>query len=635
MSKILVEAQAGNEKIAKNLIISGKGDINYVDNTTGLNALLYLLLNDQYKLAGLLLSHRGNEIDLNLQEPKDGYTALHIAIKSLHAQKNKIIKLLILKGANRGILNKNGVTALMYAASSSPFAVKELLLQDELEGYDGCRAGQQSKLGQTALMFSLYRHRYLDNIQLFVDHDKAMGQNLSHPEYQIQNGMTILMMLFKSDHTTKKQKELYYERLILDTGYGCINCQSDTGKTALMFYLGATGWYHIIPNFIFDYSPNLRLRDKEGDTVLMYAIKAKHIRMIRKFIDICPDLLKIRNNKGMYPIMYSLAPTSSYPLKESAIIKYLLRDDLLDIRDRSGRHLLHYVMSMNMDLLTSLIMKKYVVRNNLYTITLFLYFKMKGLKLLEKYSKFPIDYKLVLGIMINNPQQSYDIYDYLNRKLDLSLPIYQGATPLIYSLTGPNIKEESALNLLKTKNANPGFIYNGTTALIEAVKKDYVNVVKELLKMDLYGGINIEINYKSPWKYTARDIAYNNSLAPEEGEIGTYEVFRRYDNTKMKLGMRLQRGVKKEMSKEGRYLKHGYHMEKDERESCILKAKENIGNMNNDELKKFVRIYSGEYNIGEERKVKFSCLFDRKSMLECAWKAIIRMDPDALRRFSK
>ncbi len=108
------------------LIING-ADVNH-HNKWGQTALMRAI--SDYKIDAMFALLESDQLDLNIQD-REGKTALIYTIQKLNNWDNqeKIVQLLLEKGADINIKDKNGKTALVYAIENGDKNIEKMLVK--------------------------------------------------------------------------------------------------------------------------------------------------------------------------------------------------------------------------------------------------------------------------------------------------------------------------------------------------------------------------------------------------------------------------------------------------------------------------------------------------------------------------
>ena len=203
------------------------------------------------------------------------HTALTLAIERGYIE---IAKLLIDKGANINIQNREGHTALMLASIEGHIEIAKLLIDK------GANINIQNREGHTALMLaSIEGHTEIAKLLI----DKGANINIQNREDH-----TALMLASIKSHTE-------IAKLLIDKGAG-INIQNREGHTALM--LATIEGHTEIVELLIDKRADIDIQNIEGHTALMLASIEGHTEIVELLIDKEADI-DIQNEEGLTALM--------------------------------------------------------------------------------------------------------------------------------------------------------------------------------------------------------------------------------------------------------------------------------------------------------------------------------------------
>lgn len=229
------------------------------------NGLTPLMFAMDISSANLLLAKKPH---LNLRDDH-GRTALLWAI--FH-EVPTLVKALLDQGANANDADKEGQTALSYAAEAKRGAQMIPLLLTKGVPVDG-----RDAYGGTALIFAAHEdlsaniHLLLSaNIHLLL----RAGADVNARD---AGGETALL------EATHMSADLPTLRLLLQAGAD-VNAQDASGETALKFALQNATGEERVARFLLQHGANPNIADKDGDTPMIQAITAYHAPAFLSFL---------------------------------------------------------------------------------------------------------------------------------------------------------------------------------------------------------------------------------------------------------------------------------------------------------------------------------------------------------------
>jgi len=197
---------------------------------------------------------------------KNGAVLFKFNITNLTFEDNqKIIELLINKGADLNLQNNNKDTALLYSSKNGYKDIAELLINK------GADLNLQDNNKDTALLYSL-KNGYKDIAELLID--KGADLNL-----QDNNKDTALLISLKNGY-----KDI--AKLIIEKGSG-LNQQDNNKDTALLISL--KNGYKDIAELLIDKGADLNLQDNNKEPALFHAVRNSNDNI---------DIVKLLIEKG-------------------------------------------------------------------------------------------------------------------------------------------------------------------------------------------------------------------------------------------------------------------------------------------------------------------------------------------------
>jgi len=314
-NKLLFDAVTKNDYGEVNRLITTTGgkitstNINYKDKD-GRTALMLAVERKNQLIVEKILSL----YDVNGPKPlvidevdNLGQTALFFAIKTkiFDAENVKILKLLRDKGANFNAKDKNGQTALIWAAQNGKTDIVEALIKY------GADVDVQDKLGNTALFYAsepifnlLLNKRANMNIQNKDDQTALMwalnseNTNFELAKLLIKEGADVNIRGKKLGNTAlmvAAHKGLYATAKLLIKKKANVNVQDELGMTALMW--AAKNGRYLTAELLIENWAKVNATDKNRMTALMYAAEVGYIETVEQLIEKGADV-NIKNNDG-------------------------------------------------------------------------------------------------------------------------------------------------------------------------------------------------------------------------------------------------------------------------------------------------------------------------------------------------
>lgn len=308
---------AGRDKteIVK-FLIAAKANVNQRDQR-GMTALM--AANNNPEIIKLLIAAKAN---VNLAEKREssrgdddgGRTALMFAANN----KNKeSMKLMIEAGANVNMKSLLGHTALMLATHNAECV--QLLLEAK------ANVNVKNSFGGTALLEAVEGGRS-DIVKLLIVAKADVNA-------KDKNGQTPLMAAAKEDLFSSRKKNLTEDqqaRFAAEFAEGSrkfaeitaslieakanVNAQSlKDGKTALHIAAETGGNIETAKRLV-DAHAHIDVKDKYGNTPLMYAVNADRDALVKYFIDSKADL-NLRNKSGHTALLLAIGNSSFHSLK--------------------------------------------------------------------------------------------------------------------------------------------------------------------------------------------------------------------------------------------------------------------------------------------------------------------------------
>jgi ankyrin repeat protein len=284
--------------------------------------------------------------DLNTAECLNGMTPLSAAAMYNHAE---IAKLLVDKGADVNIRDKNKMTALMVAAEKGFFEIAKFLIDK------GADINVKDKDGRTPLLIALDID--IDRFKLVSEKIKAgveIGERVLIAKLLIErnadvtvkdnNKRTPLIVAVENDHVE-------IVKLLLNKGVD-VNINDRNGRTVLI--TAANKGYLEIVRLLLDRVSDINARDNTGMTALFAAVKSWCLEMIKQ-PPVKAHRLKIRKYKEDVFLTTAAEPSEVY----EEIIRLLLNKGAdVNIQDNSGKTaLMIAVKNKNMEIIKLLLKK--------------------------------------------------------------------------------------------------------------------------------------------------------------------------------------------------------------------------------------------------------------------------------------
>ncbi|CAI8026334.1 Putative ankyrin repeat protein MM_0045, partial [Geodia barretti] len=358
-------------------LVRAESDLN-LQNQEGLTPLMIAARSWRTDITNILLE--GENINLDIQEKGTGWSALHFSAETgnsattvalLKAGANPRLKdkngdtaviiavkrhdpvtlrELVREGSDLNLQNQEGLTPLMIAARRGMADITKILLEGEHimdiqekgtgwsalrfsaeRGYSatteallkaGANAHLKDKNGDTAVIIAVKRCHPATLRELV-----RAGSDLN---LQNQEGLTPLMIAARSWRTDITNILLEGENINLDiqekgTGRSAFHFSAETGNSATTVALLKAG-------------ANPRLKDKNGDTAVIIAVKRHDPATLRELVRAGSDL-NLQNQEGLTPLMIAARRGMA------DITKILLEGEYinLDIQEkRIGQSALHF-----------------------------------------------------------------------------------------------------------------------------------------------------------------------------------------------------------------------------------------------------------------------------------------------------
>lgn len=282
----------GYDNIAKILITSG-ANLN-LQNNHGYTPLMVAVINDKLNIFEMLIESGAK---LNKQD-NSGETALHIALRCLHNTKlaNKIIN----SKANLNIQDNKGNTPLLLIVKRAVngFEYEErnvtLNLVDNLIKHN-INLNLQDINGNTALSYLAFQYNIFDRI---YDSRFDLIKNISHLLINASDDLSLPLC------TALNNNNYYFTKLLIKY-FSDVNRQFITGDTFLILLAKHSKEPTLLNDYIKNKRVNLNLKNKNGNTALIEAVKSGKLSNVVVLLYYGADA-KISNNKGKKAIDYML-----------------------------------------------------------------------------------------------------------------------------------------------------------------------------------------------------------------------------------------------------------------------------------------------------------------------------------------
>ncbi|CAI8026330.1 Putative ankyrin repeat protein MM_0045, partial [Geodia barretti] len=279
--------------------------------------------------------------------PQNGDTAVIIAVKSCHPA---TLRELVRAGSDLNLQNQEGLTPLMIAATSWRTDITNILLEGENINLDiqekgtgwsalhfsaetgnsattvallkaGANPRLKDKNGDTAVIIAVKRH---DPVTL-----RELVREGSDLNLQNQEGLTPLMIAARRGMAD-------ITKILLEGEHIMDIQEKGTGWSALRF--SAERGYSATTEALLKAGANAHLKDKNGDTAVIIAVKRHDPATLRELVRAGSDL-NLQNQEGLTPLMIAARRGMA------DITKILLEGEYinLDIQEkRIGQSALHF-----------------------------------------------------------------------------------------------------------------------------------------------------------------------------------------------------------------------------------------------------------------------------------------------------
>lgn len=255
-----IASQRGHRKCMK-LLFAQKVDLHIVDHSGApcLHAAVGTATDES--TVPLLVKHK---VDLNFQNPKDGNTALHLAVQ---CRRPRIILFLLEKGASIDIANDEGFTPLQMAANMDNCEAISLLLQH-------CAYVEARSLaGPTALQYAAWKGHWIAfDLLLIGGADinvwNKQGETLLHEQARYSTSKSIATKLLDQGANIEARTS---------QGYTPLQCSAISGNKT-MFHL------------LLDRGAKVDIETAKGETILHLTPPVNQS---------CLDILKTALDEGL------------------------------------------------------------------------------------------------------------------------------------------------------------------------------------------------------------------------------------------------------------------------------------------------------------------------------------------------
>uniref|UniRef100_A0A0N5AP23 ANK_REP_REGION domain-containing protein n=1 Tax=Syphacia muris TaxID=451379 RepID=A0A0N5AP23_9BILA len=297
---LLDAAHEGHGEIVSALLHAGAAVD--VPDLMGWSPLMWAVYKNHPACVEILLSHKAH---VNLIEEEDGLTSLIIASGRGFTE---IVKQLLTYGAEVNACDKFGSTALIWAARKGFLAVVELLL---IAGAEIDAIGMYSS---TALILAV-RGNYVNVVELLLSREP----NVNVTE---QNGMSALAIAAREGYSEIVEMLVFagaYVNVVDRFGNsvlagavrsGNVNIvrmlldkHADENRTPL--HLAVDKSYTDMVLAILEKKPNLELKNKDGDTALLRAVKNRNVALCQLLVS-AGAKISTTDNAGDNPLHLAL-----------------------------------------------------------------------------------------------------------------------------------------------------------------------------------------------------------------------------------------------------------------------------------------------------------------------------------------
>ncbi|ETS82540.1 hypothetical protein PFICI_04416 [Pestalotiopsis fici W106-1] len=283
------------------LFLDRGANANYNDSKTKTTLLLLAIRHNRFGCTNLLLE-RGADVDY---EERNGFTALLYAARWGDAQ---IAETLLSHGANIEHQDTNGFTALVLSATKGHLAVVRLLLDR------GANIGHQTiKLGVTALIMSTM-NGHIEVVKVLLDHGAEVGQQDEQSETPLTMAASrgcaeVTRMLLDRgsdpDHRnaadmsalaiSTQKGHLSVVKILLEHGAD-VNITTANWNTPLI--IASRFGYEQIAEVLLKRGPNIEACDDEGDPALLVAAARGHTEITKLLLDYGAQLSSVSPSKN-------------------------------------------------------------------------------------------------------------------------------------------------------------------------------------------------------------------------------------------------------------------------------------------------------------------------------------------------
>lgn len=500
---LMLAARKGHAKVVTTLLAKLSADELNATNQDSLTALHQAALSGMDEVVGIL--RKSGDIRVDAKDKK-GFTALMLAARYGHA---KVVQVLLdnLSLADVNDINQNGRGALHQAACSGMHKVIHLLRQ-----VYGLPLNAKDKWGKTALMLAA-RAGYTEAVQELLlslraadvnaidqDGSTALHHAACYGRHEVvqallqvdgicshaadKEGNTALMLAAREGHA-KVIQALLPERSAAE-----LNAANEEGLPAL-HQVACTGNHELVQALLQVPGIKIDARDREGNTVLMLAVKYGHAKVVQILLlsfsaaqvnaatDDGVTALQEAAYDGQDEIVHALLQVSGINLSAKEVRGFTAL--MLAARNGHLKVLQELLLHLNVDQVNEM---------NLY-----------GRTALHQAVAYNDKYQLVDALLQVGG-------------INLSAKDRSGNTALMLAARhGRTQAVQQLLSRLSAAEVNAINRY-GRTALHHAVYSDNQDVIRALLQVH-----GISLNAQDAWGFTALMLAVKNGHAEIIGQL--------------------------------------------------------------------------------------------------------------------